>query len=51
MFVGEYSSKGKVLDVTNDYGIPYEEDPRDPNIWFIDNVFHETMFQMFKKVK
>ena len=48
MLLGE-SSKG-VLDVTNCYAVPFEEDERDPNIWFLDHSFHEAMFGMFKKV-
>jgi len=39
-----------VLDVTNSYAVPFEEDERDPNIWFLDHSFHEAMFAMFKKV-
>jgi len=39
-----------VLDVTNSYAVPFEEDERDPSIWFLDHSFHEAMFAMFKKV-
>jgi len=48
MLLGE-SSKG-VVDVTNSYAVPFEEDERDPKIWFLDHSFHEAMFGMFKKV-
>jgi len=48
MLLGE-ASKG-VLDVTNSYAVPFEEDERDNNIWFLDHSFHEAMFSMFKKV-
>merc|ERR1712110_900478 len=48
MLLGE-SSKG-VLDVTSSYAVPFEEDERDPSIWFLDHSFHEAMFAMFKKV-
>uniref|UniRef100_A0A7S0L9H8 MPN domain-containing protein n=1 Tax=Coccolithus braarudii TaxID=221442 RepID=A0A7S0L9H8_9EUKA len=48
MLLGE-TVKG-VLDVTNSYAVPFEEDERDPNIWFLDHSFHESMFSMFKKV-
>ena len=48
VILGE-SSKG-TLDVTNCYAIPFEEDPKDPNVWFLDHTYHETMFSMFKKV-
>ena len=48
MLLGE-SSKG-VLDITNSFAVPFEEDERDPNIWFLDHSYHEAMFGMFKKV-
>ncbi|KAL3929425.1 MAG: hypothetical protein SGPRY_001966 [Prymnesium sp.] len=42
-------SKG-VVDVTNSFAVPFEEDDKDPNIWFLDHSFKEQMFAMFKKV-
>uniref|UniRef100_A0A7S2CNX3 MPN domain-containing protein n=1 Tax=Haptolina brevifila TaxID=156173 RepID=A0A7S2CNX3_9EUKA len=42
-------SKG-VVDITNCYAVPFEEDERDLNIWYLDHSFHEQMFGMFKKV-
>ena len=30
--------------------VPYEEDDRDPTIWFLDHSYLENMFRMFKKV-
>jgi len=42
-------SKG-VVDVTNCYAVPFEEDERDLNIWYLDHNFHEQMFAMYKKV-
>lgn len=41
--------KGKA-DITNSYAVPFEEDPRDPTVWYIDRQYHEEMFAMFKKV-
>jgi len=38
------------LHITNCFAVPFEEDPRDPQVWFLDHNFHETMFTMFKKV-
>jgi len=38
------------LHVTNCFAVPFEEDRRDPQVWFLDHNFHETMFAMFKKV-
>lgn len=45
---------GEVMDfklhITNCFAVPFEEDPRDPAVWFVDHNFHEEMFAMFKKV-
>lgn len=30
--------------------MPFEEDSRNPKIWFVDHNFHEKMFAMFRKV-
>merc|ERR1711972_1056675 len=38
------------LHITNCFAVPFEEDPRDPQVWFVDHNFHENMFAMFKKV-
>jgi len=48
--MGEYGDKG-VLEVTNCYAVPFEEDKDDPeNIWFFDHIFHETMYNMMRKI-
>ena len=38
------------IDVTNSYAVPFEEDPKDPLVWFLDHNYHEEMYAMFKKV-
>ncbi|EFA76184.1 26S proteasome non-ATPase regulatory subunit 7 [Heterostelium album PN500] len=43
------NNKG-VIDISNCYGVPFEEDDANPNIWFLDHNFHENMFAMFKKI-
>ncbi|WZY80081.1 hypothetical protein YC2023_026465 [Brassica napus] len=43
------SSRG-VVDVTNSYAVPFEEDDKDPSIWFLDHNYHESMFHMFKRI-
>eukprot|EP00357_Protocruzia_adherens_P033932 CAMPEP_0115035208 /NCGR_PEP_ID=MMETSP0216-20121206/41269_1 /TAXON_ID=223996 /ORGANISM="Protocruzia adherens, Strain Boccale" /LENGTH=320 /DNA_ID=CAMNT_0002414559 /DNA_START=50 /DNA_END=1012 /DNA_ORIENTATION=- len=48
VLLGEHS-RG-TLDVTNSYAIPFEEDPREPGIWFLDHNYHEEMFAMFRKI-
>ncbi len=30
--------------------MPFEEDEKDPTIWFLDHSYLEAMFHMFKKV-
>ena len=42
-------SKG-VVEITNCYAVPFEEDERDLKIWYLDHSYHEQMFAMFKKV-
>lgn len=41
--------KGKI-DVTNSYAVPFEEDAKNPMIWYLDHNYHESMYAMFKKV-
>ncbi|KAK9811573.1 hypothetical protein WJX72_006225 [[Myrmecia] bisecta] len=48
LLLGE-TYKGRV-DVTNSFAVPFEEDDRDPSIWFLDHSYLENMFAMFKKV-
>lgn len=38
------------LDVTNSFAVPFEEDERDPSIWFLDHSYVETMCNMSKKI-
>jgi hypothetical protein len=30
--------------------VPFEEDDKDPRIWFLDHNYHESMFSMFKRI-
>lgn len=30
--------------------VPFEEDPKDPSVWFLDHNYVEAMNDMFKKV-
>lgn len=48
--MGEYGDNN-VLQVTNCYAVPFEEDKDEPeNIWFFDHIFHENMFNMMRKI-
>ena len=49
VLLGEYGDKG-VLDVTNCYAVPFEEDLIEPHIWFFDHIYHETMYNMMRKI-
>jgi len=39
-----------VLDVTNSYALPFEEDLAENHVWFVDHNYHEVMYNMFRKV-
>ena len=39
-----------VLDVTNSYAIPFDEDPKMEGVFYLDHNYHETMYSMFKKI-
>jgi 26S proteasome regulatory subunit N8 len=43
------NNKG-VLEVTNSFAVPFDEDPNQPGIFFIDHNYFETMYTMFKKI-
>lgn len=49
VLLGEYGDKG-VLDVTNCYAVPFDEDLQEPSVWFFDHIYHETMFNMMRKI-
>lgn len=48
ILLGEVS-KGKI-EVSNSFAVPFEEDPKDEAIWFLDHDYCETMYRMFTKV-
>ncbi|KAL2018535.1 hypothetical protein VTK56DRAFT_747 [Thermocarpiscus australiensis] len=41
---------GKNVRVSNSFAVPFEEDERDPSVWFLDHNYVESMNDMFKKV-
>lgn len=41
---------GKNVRVSNSYAVPFEEDDKDPSVWFLDHNFVESMNDMFKKI-
>lgn len=42
--------KGGVIEATNSFAVPFEEDEKNPSIWFLDHSYLENMYRMFKKV-
>eukprot|EP00128_Syssomonas_multiformis_P015189 Colp12_sorted_trinity150504_noHs@639 len=42
--------KGDTLDVSNSFAVPFEEEDKDPSVWFMDHDYVENMAAMFKKV-
>lgn len=49
VLLGEQKSSGEI-DVSNCYAIPFEEDPKDSNIWYLDHIYNETLYSMYRKV-
>lgn len=43
-------SSGDTVNVTNSYAIPFEEDEKNPSVWFLDHNFIDSMGEMFKKI-
>ncbi|KAL9959157.1 hypothetical protein ACROYT_G036247 [Oculina patagonica] len=44
------SRRKGVLDVANSFAVPFDEDEKDPSVWFLDHDYLENMYAMFKKV-
>lgn len=42
-------NKGKV-DATNSFAVPFEEDNKNSNVFYLDHIFVENMLRMFKKI-
>jgi 26S proteasome regulatory subunit N8 len=48
VLLGEYV--GDKVDITNCYALPFEEDPKDKKIWFLDHIYNEEMYAMYQKI-
>ncbi|KAL2875973.1 proteasome regulatory particle subunit [Colletotrichum sp. CLE4] len=44
------SNDGNNVRVSNSFAVPFEEDEKDPSVWFLDHNYVEGMNDMFKKV-
>jgi len=49
VLLGSWRSKG-VLDVSNSYAVPFDEDDKDKSVWYLDHDYLENKYHMFKKV-
>merc|ERR1712088_91927 len=49
VLLGSWSSK-TYLDISNSFAVPFDEDEKDPTVWFLDHQYLEQMYAMFKKV-
>jgi len=49
LLLGSWSSK-TYLDISNSFALPFDEDEKDPTVWFLDHQYLEQMYAMFKKV-
>ena len=38
------------LDVTSSFAVPFEEDPADASIWFLDHAYAEQMYRMHSRI-
>ena len=49
VLLGEYTDNN-VLDVTNCYAVPFEEEKDETDVWFFDHIYAENMFNMMKRI-
>jgi len=50
VLLGQNVGDGRLVRVTNSFAVPFEEDEKDPSVWFLDHDYVESMNDMFKKV-
>ncbi|CAK7903209.1 26S proteasome regulatory subunit Rpn8p [[Candida] anglica] len=44
------NTEADTIHVTNSFAIPFEEDEKNPGVWFLDHNYIESMSEMFKKI-
>ncbi|CAG0888220.1 unnamed protein product [Darwinula stevensoni] len=49
VLLGSWRGKG-LVDISNSFAVPFDEDDRDKSVWFLDHDYLENMYNMFKKV-
>jgi 26S proteasome regulatory subunit N8 len=50
ILLGTVSKRRGEIDVTNSFALPFDEDARDPSVFFADENFAIDMDRMFRKV-
>merc|ERR1712066_1121860 len=40
----------RVLDISNSFAVPFDEDSKEDKVWYLDHDYLDTMFNMFRKV-
>ncbi|CAK7204590.1 proteasome regulatory particle subunit [Sporothrix eucalyptigena] len=48
VLLGQNDSKN--VRVSNSFAVPFEEDDKDPSVWYLDHNYIESMNDMFKKI-
>lgn len=48
VLLGEVNNN--VYDITNSYAVPFDEERGEEISWFVDHDYHESMYEMFKKI-
>jgi 26S proteasome regulatory subunit N8 len=43
-------NSGETVRISNSFAIPFEEDEKNPGVWFLDHNYIESMYEMFKKI-
>jgi 26S proteasome regulatory subunit N8 len=44
------STRNRILDISNSFAVPFDEEDKDKDVWFMDHEYLENMYNMFKKV-
>ncbi|KAJ2722621.1 proteasome regulatory particle subunit [Coemansia sp. Benny D115] len=42
--------EGDTVNIANSFAVPFEEDEKNPAVWFLDHNYIETMRDMFRKI-
>lgn len=50
IILGENNKNVGEIRVTNSFAVPFEEDEKNPNVFFLDHNYVDTMSEMFRKI-